>query len=559
MTTRHEALDVPEILRKISSYLPGNAFTACLQTCRSFHTILTPLLYNQLTLVQEEEKRPSVEALKRYVHLVGALKFDLFMSVEYLTVGYKGLHSITMVNQADHRQFQVGSDGEIMEALLVIIRENSALRKWTLFNPWPRLSSDVWRELSSLKKVLVGPDGHSAAAAAAGRNRGVDVLDLTRISVTHEAKHWFLRACADAKELRMLDVAFMYSNGRSDDYQQFLQLEKRPPQGRKVQIVEFSGYNVIDQLTFLSHLVEARHIAWTSPAAGRMPIQTRPLPTFADLEKFVKPTTFPKLRSLDLTGIPDRQLVKFSGECVGYILRCVPENQLEVFRLQGSTFGPRGAEALKRQYPCLQDLRLEPGTIEEQSELIQEVMESCPKLTVLKAGMLSVHHIRKGKPWVCWRLKELAVHVDLETDRAGAVEDKSLKYDEAYSQKYKNSVQYVFELLGRMTDLVELDTSMAYRGPMCWLELTGRYQHPYWRLLYQTNFHLDLLAGLKKLEKLDVSNMMQELEQEDLEMMVRNWPMLKTVSGGLARKPIRHTELAEFLQAKGVQIGKNRY
>ncbi|KAG0375830.1 hypothetical protein BGX24_008604 [Mortierella sp. AD032] len=557
MATRHEALEIPEILRRISSYLPGPDFTSCLQTCHSFHTILTPLLYNQLTLVQKEEKRPTLEALARYIHLVGALKFEHFMSAEYLNVGFKGLHSIHMVNMNMNNEFQVGTVEEIMNALLRIIRENPALRKWTLCNPWPRLSSDVWKELSSLKN---NPTQGEPGQQLAVRSRGCDVLDLTSISVTHDAKHWFLRACADARELRVLNVSFMVANGNPDNCQLFLQLDKRPPQGRRVEIVEFNGYDVINQLTFLSHLVEARHIAWTSPAAGRIPIQTRPLPTLEDLKQFIKPTTWPKLRSLDLTGIPGRQLVKFSDECIGHILSCLPDNQLEEFKLQGSTFGPLSAAELRRQFSCLQDLRLEPAGLLEQSELIQEVMESCPKLKVLRAGMFSVGHMRRGKPWVCHGLKELAVQIDLESDRNGAVVDKTVDHD-TYVEKHAASRRYVFERLAKLTELVELDTSLPYygHGDMTYYMLSNRYQSPYWTLEYQIPCGLDQLAVLKKLETLKFSNNYQRIYKEDLAWLADNLPSLKTICAELHRNPDKYKELAAFLLEKGVAMGEQRY
>ncbi|KAK3818231.1 MAG: hypothetical protein JOS17DRAFT_382300 [Linnemannia elongata] len=570
---RHEALEIPEILRRITSYLSVGSpdFTSCLQTCRSFHTILAPLLYNTLTLCPLEHKRPSAHAVQRYIHLVGHLKLDFFISAEYLRLGFKNLHSITISNRRvdgenDEYEFtQVEMDSDVMEALLVVIRENPALRRWTLWNPKPRPSAEVWRELSSLKKRDPPTTGGQPVPVRPGLYRGVDVLDLTHVSVTHEAKPWFLRACADAGELRMAAVAFMVANGKPDNYQLFLQLEKRPPQGRKVEIVEFNGYNVIDQLTFLSHLVEARSIAWTSPAAGRMPVQTLPLPTLADLKQFITPTTWPKLRALDLTGIPGRQLVKFSDECIAHILDCLPDSQLEEFKLQGSFLGPLGAKALRKQFPCLQDLRLEPDVIDAQSAFLQEVMESCPKLQVLRAGMFSVGHMRRGKEWVCLGLKELVVHVDLESDRAGAVAPKEVHTDSEYWNTYSSSRRYVFARLGKLTELVELNTSMPYHtynayGPgMSYISLSNSYRSPYWTLDYKLRHGLDELAGLKKLERLDFSNTYQDLLQTDLEWIVENLPKLKAVTGALVRNVERHMEMAVLLRERGIQIGKPQH
>ncbi|KAF9144386.1 hypothetical protein BGX30_012960 [Mortierella sp. GBA39] len=567
MATRHEALEIPEILRRITSHLPAGSpdFTSCLQTCRSFHTILTPLLYNTLTLCPLEHKRPSPHAVQRYIHLVGHLKLDFFISAEYLRLGFKNLHSITVSNRrvaGENEKYeftQVGVDSEVMEALLVVIRENPALRRWTLWSPMPRPSAEFWRELSSLKKRDPPATGGQPVPLRPGFNRGVDILDLTRVPVTHEAKHWFLRACADAKELRTWEVAFMVANGKPDNCQLFLQLEKRPPQGRKVEIVEFNGYNVIDQLTFLSHLVEARSITWTSPVAGRLPIQTLPLPTLADLKQFITPTTWPKLRALDLTGIPGRQLVMFSDRCIAHILDCVPDNQLEEFKLQGSTFGPLGARALRKQFPCLQELRLEPNRIDAQSEFLQEVMESCPKLQVLSAGMFSVHHMRHGKEWVCLGLKELAVHVDMESDRDWEAVDKMDLIDPAYWDKYSSSRRYVFARLGKLTELVELDTSFPYctrGGGMSHIEFSHLFSHPYWTLDYRLIHGLDELAGLKKLERLDFSNTPQDLLQTDLEWMVENWPRLKMLTGDLMRGVERNRVFLE--ERGGIQIGRSR-
>ncbi|KAF8946974.1 hypothetical protein BGZ47_010732 [Haplosporangium gracile] len=453
------------------------------------------------------------------------------MSAQCLRLGFKNLRSITISDRSipgendDYEFTQVGIDSEVMEALLVVIRENPVLRRWTLWNPKPRTSAEVWRELSSLKKWDPPAAGGQPIPVRPGFYRGVDILDMTHISVTHEAKHWFLRTCADARELRMLAVAFMVANGKPDNCQLFLQLEKRPPQGRKVEIREFSGYNVIDQLTFLSHLVEAR--------------------------------------TLDLTGIPGRQLVKFSDECIAHILDCVPDNQLEEFKLQGSMFGSLGAQALRRQFPCLQDLRLEPDGIDVQSEFLQEVMESCSKLHVLQAGMFSVGYLRHGKAWICHGLKKLAVHVELESDRDGAMVNEKVHKDPAYWTKYSSSRRYVFERLGKLTELQELDTSIpcyAYGREMSYISLSHTYRHPYWTLDYQLAHGLDEFAGLKTLERLDFANTSQELLQTDLKWMVESWSSLKMVTGDLVRKRKQHKELAGFLLKRGgVQMGRNRY
>ncbi|KAG0284788.1 hypothetical protein BGZ96_010878 [Linnemannia gamsii] len=561
MTTRHEALEIPEILRRISSYLPGPDFTSCLQTCRSFHTVLSPLLYSTLTLCPKDDKRPSPEAVLKYIHLIGHIKFDFFISTQYLRLGFKNLHSITISNRwapekKDYQFKKDGIDSEILEALLLVIRENPALRKWTLYNPSPRPSDKVWRELSSLKKTDP-PAGGQPVPLLPGQNRGIDILDISHISVTQDAKLWFLRACADARELRVCSVSFMVAGGKPDNCQLFL----RPPQGRKVEMVDVKGYNVIEQLMFLSHFVEAQSITWMSPVAGQMPIQTLPLPTLADLKQIIKPTTWPKLRALNLTRSSGQHIVKFSDECIAHILDCLPEHQLEEFKLQGSTFGPLGAKALKTQLPCLKDLRLEPDGIDGQSELIQEVMESCPKLKVLRAGMFSVRHMRQGKPWICHGLKELAVHVDLESDRDGAAIDKKVHKDPAYWSKYSSSRRYVFEKIGKLTELVELDTSMpinnSQRG-MSYISLSRLYRDPYWTLDYQLPHGLEELAELKKLEKLDFSNTLQDILQTDLEWMLENWPRLNMVTGDLYWKADRQKKLAAFLLENGIQIGRSR-
>ncbi|KAF9929089.1 hypothetical protein FBU30_001875 [Linnemannia zychae] len=559
MTSRNEALEIPEILRRIALYLPKPDFTSLLQTCQSFHTILTPLLYNNLTLVKEDEKRPSVEAVQRYIHLIGALKFEGFLSLDYLVLGFKHLHSIHLVNNNEYTV--LGDYDEIMKGFLKIIDENPALTKWSLQNPWPRLSSEAWKRLSSVNGPLSGSTQGEDLTVQSIQNsrqsRGLDYLSVSCMSVSYDAQPWFLRACADAKELKMWDVSFMLG-GPKYMFQPYLHLKDRPPQVRDAQIAEFNGFSVIEQLEFLSYLVEARHIKWMSPARGRLPLQRRPLPTLEDIEKFIQSTTWPKIRSLDLSGIYDRQIMKFPDQCIAHILNCIPENQLEKFNSENSEFGPLSLVAIRRQFPCLQEIVLEPEGIVFQSEMIQEIMESCPKLRVLEAGMLSVGHIRSGKPWVCLGLKKLSVHFDLESDRNGTVKGNSKEEIRAYYKKFEASQRYVFEQVGRLTELIELCTSMPPKGSIrgyyrTYFQLSNAYRDPYWTLYYAVSYGLGLLANLKKLEKLVLSNTRQHTYTEDLEMMVEQWPRLRLIVGALNHNNI---EMSGYFQDSKVKLSR---
>ncbi|KAG0012601.1 hypothetical protein BGZ82_002484, partial [Podila clonocystis] len=65
----------------------------------------------------------------------------------YLGSGFNNLKSLTLRNDEELHQFRQGTDQEIMDALLKLIKENPRLTQWTIEDPHPTLSVEVWEAI----------------------------------------------------------------------------------------------------------------------------------------------------------------------------------------------------------------------------------------------------------------------------------------------------------------------------------------------------------------------------------------------------------------------------
>ncbi|KAI8354279.1 hypothetical protein B0O80DRAFT_450686 [Mortierella sp. GBAus27b] len=100
-----------------------------------------------------------------------------------------------------------------------------------------------------------------------------------------------------------------------------------------------------------------------------------------------------------------------SDEHVADILESMP--WCDEWEDGGSSFGPRSLQALERHFRTLTVLTFEDCN-NVTSEMVQEIMSSCPLLKVLNANRLEARHIAQGKTWICTSLTTLRVFIDFE-------------------------------------------------------------------------------------------------------------------------------------------------
>jgi hypothetical protein len=521
---------------------------------------------------------------------VTTLSFDAFISAEYLEAGFTNLKSLSLINDEDARQFQQGTDYQIMEALLKVIRENPRLSQWIFEKPYPMLSAKVWEAIEGTThrspekddvesnnsqdnnvspaptadvpfstSVVISPQGGSDIDRVAfridkervrtGRVRsGIELLQVTPASISQAALPW--ATCAfDKAEALMIIPAKLEPFCSSEVFPNRVLPQPEAPIAHYVGLQNVYQCTSMDQLEFLSRFHHARGIYWNISKKPRVAKWRRVPPTIKDWKQRIRPgTTWPHLRSLILCcyrlrvnpafSEPDDQLV-FSDDCVAHALSCIPRDQLEQFWWYGVQIGPLGIEALAGHFSTLREVKLELTSSLEKSAYIQRVMESCPHLQVLRAGHLSVGHMRRGRPWVCLGLKSLSLRFDLQEDR---VEEESVSLPATLEREridYAESQRYVFSRLSELVLLEEL-TSIP-------LQAAGLDFVKTWNLDFQLQYGLSALSSLRRLQRLVVSYTKQRMSVDDIDWMIQRWKMLQSIEGSLTENKKEHVILESML------------
>ncbi|KAF9358181.1 hypothetical protein BGX34_009038 [Mortierella sp. NVP85] len=155
--------------------------------------------------------------------------------------------------------------------------------------------------------------------------------------------------------------------------------------------------------------------------------------------------------------------------------------------------------------------------VDDVSAWVQEVLESCPSLKSINAKIITAQDMMKGKPWVCLRLEEFNVMINMEfKERTLERGPKRPKYTEA--EEYQ--CRAVYEQLGRLTQLRRLN---MFCFP--WPPRPDIVPLP-----------LELRMGLGQLSRLKGMEMVgfygsQDMRMVDLEWMLQHWPHLQNLYG----------------------------
>ncbi|KAF9143589.1 hypothetical protein BGX30_015249 [Mortierella sp. GBA39] len=557
---KHKVFGGQDILAHIVSYLHPKSQVACLQVSRHFHKAIAPAIYASVTLGPMEDYRPSLEALRRYSSLVTALSFDGFISAEYLGAGFRNLMSLSLVNDEDSYHFQQGTDNEIMEALLKVIKENPRLRQWSFEKPYPALSAKVWEAIEgtaykspeagmveshipqgstathseySSTSVVIAPLGGSDIHRVSfrivkervlhGRLRsGIELLQVTPASISQKALPWATSACEKAEALLMIPAKLEPFDAPREFPDRVLP-RLCAPIAHYVGLHNVRQCSSMEQLEFLSLFNQARGIYWNIYKRPSVAKWKRVPPTIKDWKQWIRPdTTWPHLRSLVLCCYRlldselDNQFLVFPDDCVAHALKCIPRGQLEQFWWHGAQMGPLGIDALAGHFSTLREVKLELTSSLEQSAYIQRIMESCMHLKVLRAGYLSVGDMRRGRPWACIGLKSLSLRFNMQEDRIKNASNNNTTIArpataERKRRDYKESQCYVFSRLSELVLLEEL-TSIP-------LQAAGSNFHETWNLDFQLRYGLGALSTLQQLKRLDVSFTKQQMHFNDINWM----------------------------------------
>ncbi|KAG0226237.1 hypothetical protein BGX31_007369, partial [Mortierella sp. GBA43] len=162
---------------------------------------------------------------------------------------------------------------------------------------------------------------------------------------------------------------------------------------------------------------------------------------------------------------------------------------------------------------------------------VQEVLESCYSLERLVARIISSDDIINGKPWVCRRLKDLEVVIDMDfEDKPSERGRKRPKFTEDEERVCRG----VFGQLSRLISLKSLDMDYNY-------ELSPSIARIF-VLPLELRLGLGQLSRLKNIESISFFGN-QDMRMIDIQWMMDHWPRLQCVYGDkLSTKRSRTSE-----------------
>ncbi|KAK3840333.1 MAG: hypothetical protein JOS17DRAFT_726756 [Linnemannia elongata] len=549
--TQHSALNLPEIITAIGSFLPRRSIIACLQLNSLFHTFLAPFIYNHLKLFSRHSvsKLPTTQTLVRYAHLVHDLSINSFVSLAYLTAGYKNLRSISFSSHKGNQAAQLGTDDEILDTLLQLIHDNPGLKGWTLDDPWPQIPAVVWKAIAESATEL-------------------DVLRLHNTTVSEEARPWFLKACWKAQQLVLQSVTIQGSEPSSN----FTGHNDIPPtfSPRGVQFNNVPGLPMLDQLEFLSRCPHLQDVFWEPVSQDtyrqlRQATEQEVMAMRAEIRRFFQHTTWPHLKSVTIGKYGDYSDSSLASsltvESMDHILESIQAGRLEQLVCQGSVFSTAGLRSLSTQFSNLSVLTAR-GCAVISSPVVQQLLESCPRLTTIEVTELHIRDIRRGEPWVCIRMKNLRFSFNLWLEK-GDVDWRDFAsspladtdQDELETTRFIQDQHCVFDQLSRVTALECLDVQVFPLRLNVVAGSGGSEVLHYGELDFRTSHGLEMLSTLKELRYLNFCGTSQRLQREDVEMMVEQWPQLDCLSGRLTFDLELDTSLGEYLDEHDIDRG----
>ncbi|KAF9929294.1 hypothetical protein FBU30_001724 [Linnemannia zychae] len=555
----HAALTLPEIIARIGYFLPRKSIVTCFQINSTFHSALAPLIYRHLDLYASRKPpgQPSVQTLVRYAHLVQHLNIFAFIRLIYLTAGYTSLKSILLSSYASIHSQQEGTDEEILDALLRIKRENSGLKSWKLYNPWPQFPALLWKTIAS--SAMIGPE--------------LDTLIVRSTIIDEKSSPWFLMACQRVRRLDLQSITVLgsesneYLPGHKDiiplSRLDAIQATKSSFSPLSVTFRDVLGISLHYQLEFLSRCTSLQELHWKSPSETEQYNHNTVFnvhelyPQLTDMQRLFGSKTWSSLRIVDVHGNYNRidsekPAFNLSDECLSYILDSIEAGRLERLICIGSQISTLGMNSLKHHFSnlCEFNARLCTGIT---SPMVQLILESCPRLKRIDVMEIHIRDIRKGGPWVCTQLIDLNVYFNMTLEND---EMDPLTLDGTFvTNKSKSTVEllalqnqhYVFKRLAELKHLEGLDVQRVLQ----WSKDTTHTRS----LDFSISRGLAMLSTLKEIQYLDVAELPQQLMEEDVEMMIRQWPKLRTLSGRLNLSDDIDSRLGEYLDELNISRG----
>ncbi|KFH66501.1 hypothetical protein MVEG_07026 [Podila verticillata NRRL 6337] len=422
MESNYHPLNVPEILFMLSKYFSAKEAVKPSQVCRTWNKVFNNVVWRECTI--DRNAMFSVDTLHRNAHHIRSLAYNVGASIEAFPAPCKQLRKITL----DNSQALIGFPEQKQASFL--IEKNPNLEDLIIrFDRSKSHSELIWTRVKGASHL-----------------RSLEVRDAC---FDKKAIGAFWKACRNIKWLSLQRI--IRHNGEGDF---FKRSEASYPNLTHVALNLSQRYLVLSQLELINRC----------PSLTTLSMKTNDSTTMVPLDGMrvsVGQGNMSRLESLAIDANYDEQEL---ARCLAVL------PLLKEFKMGRGVFIKSTFLQLERHFKTLD--RLDMYDTGFSSEMVQQVMESCPCLTRLSAQWLEATTVLAGRPWQCLDLRMLKVGFCLaSTDQSRGV----------------------FQHLGQLTKLTLLKIGVKHRR-----FITDRL------LDFRVESGMDELLHLKDLQVLDI-------------------------------------------------------
>ncbi|CAO3565352.1 unnamed protein product [Mortierella alpina] len=576
-------LDLPELRYLLSStYLYGDtkSLARCTRVCRSWYATFNLVLWRCLPISRLlPQTKLSYKAVSQNAHLIQHLRagrmdrthlypldncrslkslyvederglsdWDSFLGLPGQVFHFQGDEAHESVEGklcTDHRVI-VSKDRWIL-LLIMLIRQNPGLQKLCL-------TMDRFEPTIAFWETISTDPGSSCTAIPSVRHLECVFTRIPRPNV---------QACLESFT-HLETLVLQHCTFDPDFPLELLHCHRRYPRLRSLTLATNTGLDLSTQIELIRLFPEIEHLLWSIMGTQHLPVS-----------EFCALLTQDccKIESLVLS---DRNL---EASHLARILNSIPQLTrffLRFDRLSSMFNDPDVMQALRRHFALLTDIEFGQVRSNIRCGTILELLTECPNLQRLvaygrldcsrqafyRAGTFTgtpkvtaaaaaaatpgstspsaipgLNDLFNDTPWVCLGLKRL--HVIMTGGPHSVWQNRTLQ-------------QWLFLQLGRLKELQTLSLGHC----ILWNYENGFSHHG---LDFTVEAGLSRLAGLEKLEQLNIEGIYQHMEERDVNWMLEHWPRLRVVEGELHHRKEKRERLDAMMEQKGFRVLNHSY
>jgi hypothetical protein len=515
--------DLPEIRAHIGSFLDHNDRLNCILINKPWHSTMTSLLWEKVTLIDTSDKLPlplqkisiPLDILQKNAGLIKTLIIQSNILPDYYDISFPILQTVSFWPMKPLRFFREPGVAAF-EGLTKLIKQNPTI-------------SQI--KLGVSKGLVPAPDTLWEAMAEAPN---LQLLEAPRMRIRHTTMPLFWKATENLRVL-ILNFESAHRFGRNTD-------------GAGGPLV-FPRLNRLSlEVSQGAHIMESEQIRLMAQCPQLETLDWIPDQAFSP-EKFLeccKAETWPNLEGLTLA-----RLDLYTDADIKVILESM-RRKITILGVSRSGFGPRSFEALRPHFfSGIIELDLSYCSAVT-SPMIVEVLASCNKLRKFAAGCVSAKDLVASPPWICGSLRELWIYFDMsnddastdpvvignETTEAGARAGAEAEQQEVAMERTQRQI---FERIAGL----EMLQSFSFSDPTR--------EIPVRSLDLRLGKGLELLSSLRELKGIHFHGTQQWMRTEDVEWMLGHWDHLHWMGGVMDMVDQSHNNaLVKMITDRGV-------